>query len=145
MRATPLRAIVPGLDDDRRRVAVRARRRGAAAERLDGVVDEVDDDPADLLDVDAHRAAAPRRSRRSIRIVAEQPVVERQRVGRAAAFRSAGTARGAGIRANCANSSTSSLSDSTSPTIVAVHSSTSVARPAPARTLKWRRMRSAHS
>jgi len=41
------------------------------------------------------------------------------------AFRSDGTARGAGIRANWANSSTSAFKDSTSLTIVAVHSSTS--------------------
>ena len=42
--------------------------------------------------------------------------------------RSVGTVRGDGMRANCENSSTSPLSDSTSPTIVAVHSSTSAAR-----------------
>ena len=50
--------------------------------------------------------------------------------------------RGAGIRANCENSSTSPFSDSTSPTIVVVHSSTSacVAGGAPA---KCRRSRSA--
>ncbi len=39
--------------------------------------------------------------------------------------RSVGTVRGDGIRANCENSSTSPFSDSTSPTIVCVHSSTS--------------------
>ena len=36
-----------------------------------------------------------------------------------------GAARGAGMRANCENSSTSAFSESTSPTIVDVHSSTS--------------------
>ena len=48
------------------------------------------------------------------------------------------------MRANCANSSTSALSDSTSPTIVVVHSSTS-ARVGSGAPPKWRRMRSAES
>ena len=39
--------------------------------------------------------------------------------------RSVGTVRGDGMRANCENSSTSPFNDSTSPTIVSVHSSTS--------------------
>ena len=105
------------------RLAV-GRGRLRAAERLDGVVDEVDDDAADLLDVEPHRrqrrarsaARADRRGRARCRAPASRS---------SSAFRSAGTARGAGIRANCANSSTSALSDSTSPTIVDVHSSTS--------------------
>ena len=51
---------------------------------------------------------------------------------------------GAGIRANCENSSTSPFSDSTSPTIVFVHSSTS-ARVAGGADWKCRARRSAHS
>jgi hypothetical protein len=55
-----------------------------------------------------------------------------------------GTVRGDGIRANCENSSTRPLSDSTSPTIVAVRSSTSALADAGA-PAKCRRSRSAHS
>ena len=58
--------------------------------------------------------------------------------------RSVGTVRGAGIRANCENSSTSPFSDSTSPTIVVVHSSTS-ARACGGAAAKCRRSRSADS
>src|SRR5262245_38828748 len=47
--------IVPGLDDNPRRAAVRPWTRATATERLDGVVHEVDDHAADLLDVDADR------------------------------------------------------------------------------------------
>ena len=53
-----------------------------------------------------------------------------------------GTAFGAGIRANCENSSTSPFNDSTSLTIVAVHSSTK-ARVATGALEKWRLIRSA--
>jgi len=53
-----------------------------------------------------------------------------------------GATRGDGIRANCENSSTSPLSDSTSPTIVSVHSVTS-ARTAEGAPAKCRRRRSA--
>ena len=83
-------------------------------------------------------------NRRSIRIVAEQPVVERQRLAEHLVQIRRARPCGAGIRANCANSSTSPLSDSTSPTIVAVHSSTS-ARAGAGAVPKCRRIRSAHS
>ena len=115
----------------------------AAAERLDGVVDQVDDDAADLLDVHADRRQA--RSRTAARSRFRETGRCRGPAFRSTApFRSDGTVFGAGIRANCANSSTSALSDSTSPTIVVVHSSTS-SRDAGGADVKWRRIRSAQS
>ena len=114
IRTRPFRRVVLRLDDDL----------AALVERLDRVVDEVDDrrggsgrDPAGpgaATRRTASRCARPRRGRR------RAPAWSAS-----SSCRSVGTRRGAGMRANCENSSTSAFSDSTSPTIVAVHSSTS--------------------
>ena len=90
--------------------------------RLDRVVDEVDDDPANLLPVHPHQ-----RQRVGEPLEPTSPkeaVIERQRFVEEPVQIGRHGARGA-MRANCENSSTSPLSDSTSPTIVEVHSSTS--------------------
>ena len=68
------------LDRNPRRLAAGPRARLHASHGFDAIVHEVDDDAADLLDVEPHR----RQRRRELADegdLAEQPVVERQRVG----------------------------------------------------------------
>ena len=73
IRTTPLAGVVLRLDDDARRTPS-AGPRLRAAERLDRVVDEIDDDAADLLDVERARAAAPARTAARCRMSRNSPL-----------------------------------------------------------------------
>src|SRR5437667_461513 len=76
-----------------------------------------------ICSASSRTSGTPAPARCSIRTSVKMPLYSAS-VSATSWPRSAGTVRGAGIRANCENSSTRSLSDSTSPTIVAAHSST---------------------